>query len=423
MRLFAAFTFLIGSTAIACADSLWDHNGSIMHLQQDGDRRFMYYAQPRQGMVEAGVTPGTLFFDGVKRGEEYFGTARVFSSRCPTPMTFSISGPVYQDGRIVLEGMRPVFKNCRATGEMKFDRLEFTFIENIKPELLDGVAAEASADAADVPAVVDAQSDTVVGPQSTPNTAKVDVAALLRAGLEGDATAFKELARIFANGEGVAQSTERSLNFLKKAGELGDREARLEWSRKVLDKASSSKAEIDQANAWLAGQEYSVTDDSSKAVAESASDTSVSKDLSAGNVSGRSPVLLMSSDTFDYFSCPSLLDQDIIEISFGGVSRAVKEYNSQSNVDVKMQAPDLNHCSVQIGRPGTLFDGWITFVFFVSRDHFECSVRGDCYGDLAGYQAEVMKIRGGYQFVANTNRTEDMVFLCAKGGDVRLGPC
>jgi hypothetical protein len=171
-------------------------------------------------------------------------------------MTFSISGPVYQDGRIVLEGMRPVFKNCRATAEMKFDRLEFTFIENIKPELLDGVTARAREDAADVPAVVDTQADTVASPRPTPNTAKVDVAALLKAGMDGDAAAFKELARIFANGEGVSQSTERSLNFLKKAGELGDREARLEWARAILGAPSSSAKEIEQATLWKAGREY-----------------------------------------------------------------------------------------------------------------------------------------------------------------------
>lgn len=252
MRLFAAFTFLIGSTAIACADSLWDHNGSIMHLQQDGDRRFIYYAQPRQGMVEAGVTPGTLFFDGIRQGDELIGTARVFSSKCPAPMTFSISGPIHNDGRIVLEGVRPVFKNCQATGEMKLDRLEFIFIENFVPEF----------DEISTPTVDEPEGDgfAVDGAQSEPATSSesvvtVDVAALLKSGLAGDAASYRALSGAFAYGRGVIASEERSLFFLKKAGELGDTVAQQEWAQAIKSQHSPNPEDIAQAEIWLGAKD------------------------------------------------------------------------------------------------------------------------------------------------------------------------
>lgn len=100
-------------------------------------------------------------------------------------------------------------------------------------------------DAADVDLEAAAPS---AAPVEKPAT--VDVAALLKAGMDGEAAAFKELARIFAEGDGVAQSTERSLNFLKKAGELGDIGARAEWSRLVLANSAVSSKDKDQAMIW-----------------------------------------------------------------------------------------------------------------------------------------------------------------------------
>lgn len=131
IRFFTSLTLLCSATA-ASADSLWNHNGSIMHLVENGTKLEIYYAEPRQGMMEAGVKPGTLFFDGERIGDDYFGTARVFSSKCQTPMTFSISGRIIDEKTLVLEGNRPKFSNCKATGEMKYESLEFNFIQVIK---------------------------------------------------------------------------------------------------------------------------------------------------------------------------------------------------------------------------------------------------------------------------------------------------
>ena len=112
----------------AAADSFWDHNGSLMRLVARGSDRWLSYEAPRQGMVDQGVQPGTLFFNGRRAGNSYHGTARVFSRNCAEPMTFPISGTVFNEQTIVLEGLRPVFSNCRPTGQMKNERLVFTYI-------------------------------------------------------------------------------------------------------------------------------------------------------------------------------------------------------------------------------------------------------------------------------------------------------
>lgn len=115
-------------TSIAHADSFWDHNGSLMRLVAQGQDRWISYESPRQGMADQGVVPGTLFFDGIRVGNSYQGTARVFSRNCAQPMTFPINGTVFNERMIVLEGLRPVFSNCRPTGQMKNERLVFTYI-------------------------------------------------------------------------------------------------------------------------------------------------------------------------------------------------------------------------------------------------------------------------------------------------------
>lgn len=255
MRFTLTCLLLLSTTAVATADSLWDHNGSVMHLQQDGEKRFMYYAQPRDGMLEAGVTPGTLFFDGVREGDALIGTARVFSSKCAAPMTFSISGPIYNDGRIVLEGMRPVFKNCQATGQMKLDRLEFSFIKNFAPEIEEGSAQLSSEldGAGNSTANVPTEAERINNATDSAN--KAELGALMKAGLEGDPAAYRKLSRIFAEGDGVAPSAQRSKNFLRKAGELGDYQARFEWSKAVLESNEASEADIALATAWKNGKE------------------------------------------------------------------------------------------------------------------------------------------------------------------------
>jgi hypothetical protein len=91
----------------------WNHNGSIMYLVVNGNQREFYYSQPRQGMIDEGVTPGTLLFTGTVNGNYYTGTAYLFSARCGK-RGYQVSGPVQETGgRVVMSGAALVLnKRC-----------------------------------------------------------------------------------------------------------------------------------------------------------------------------------------------------------------------------------------------------------------------------------------------------------------------
>jgi len=95
--------------------TMWDHNGSIMSLIEDGSAREFYYQKPRLGMLEAGAHPGALLFRGQVDSEQYSGTAYIFNPQCGR-IAFQVTGTVLDnDTRIVLTGQVPqVGRNCRA---------------------------------------------------------------------------------------------------------------------------------------------------------------------------------------------------------------------------------------------------------------------------------------------------------------------
>ncbi|MGP6088196.1 hypothetical protein [Antarctobacter jejuensis] len=117
----------------AVADSCWNHNGSVMRLTAQGNSRWLWYeTTPHAWQYPAGVTPGTLLFNGVKNGEWYSGTARRFSKACPgTPLEYHVEGPVLQNPlRVQITGQYQVHNNCQATGQWKQDTLVFTYMYN-----------------------------------------------------------------------------------------------------------------------------------------------------------------------------------------------------------------------------------------------------------------------------------------------------
>ncbi len=118
--------------APARADSCWDHNGSLMRLQADGNQRWMYYEIPREVLRNAGVKQGTLLFNGQKNGNWYSGTARRFSKICiGDPLEYFVEGPVREDQlQVTVVGMREVHQQCQPTGKLKRDELIFTYIRN-----------------------------------------------------------------------------------------------------------------------------------------------------------------------------------------------------------------------------------------------------------------------------------------------------
>lgn len=124
--------FLTGLSAnmpSAFADSCWTHNGSLMRLQAQGNNRWIYYENPRSVLRNAGVTRGTLLFNGVKSGNWYSGTARVYSRFCPgSPLEYSVEGPVRGDQlQVTVSGSREVHNRCVATGRRTTDTLVFTY--------------------------------------------------------------------------------------------------------------------------------------------------------------------------------------------------------------------------------------------------------------------------------------------------------
>jgi hypothetical protein len=132
---------------------------------------------------------------------------------------------------------------------------------------------------------------------------------------------------------------------------------------------------------------------------------------------------IVSSESFDYFRCSELMQDEEIEGFFVGVTSAVELYNSQSAVDVKMEMPKKEECYISVGRPGSMFEGVPFLNYYTSYSHLECSARGDCSGNLAGYQAGAVVKRGGAEITANTNKYDDAVVLCFGGGDISSGHC
>src|SRR5437762_1384336 len=84
----------------AFGQSTWNHNGSSMSLVASGRSRTFIYENPRAGMREVGVGPGTVLFKGVRNGSKYSGTAYVFSKRCGA-QPYQVSGDVSADDREV----------------------------------------------------------------------------------------------------------------------------------------------------------------------------------------------------------------------------------------------------------------------------------------------------------------------------------
>ncbi len=159
MRLFT-LVLLAFLPHAAFADSLWDHNGSVMRLVAEGAQRYFYYENPRPGMREAGVREGTLLFDGFRDGDRYAGTARVFSAFCAEPMSYWMEGRVLSETYVVLEGQRPNFTNCRPNGTYRWERLEFRYLRSADGGIISGPGAPALANAA---AAVERAVDILLG--------------------------------------------------------------------------------------------------------------------------------------------------------------------------------------------------------------------------------------------------------------------
>jgi hypothetical protein len=111
--------------------TMWDHNGSVMHLIANGSSRELFYEKPRPGMVEAGAKTGSLLFRGEVSNGQYSGTAYIFNLQCGQ-VPFQVKGAILDGGeRIVLTGQAPrIGRNCQAIASYSTN-LEFRLLKPI----------------------------------------------------------------------------------------------------------------------------------------------------------------------------------------------------------------------------------------------------------------------------------------------------
>lgn len=97
--------------------SFWDHNGSLMRLAREGDRRKFFYERPSSRMARAVSIVDNLLFAGRQSGSRFEGTAYVYASRCRRKYGYQVSGEISGDGkRVVMRGAAPVIgSNCRVS--------------------------------------------------------------------------------------------------------------------------------------------------------------------------------------------------------------------------------------------------------------------------------------------------------------------
>lgn len=118
-------------TSTAMADSFWDHNGSTMRLQDYGNERIFTYEYPSVRMQKAGITQGDVLFNGFRKGDKYYGTARVFSKYCDYSLPYKVNGNVYSGPKVVLTGTRDSYSaGCIRNGRKVTDKLVFTYLSS-----------------------------------------------------------------------------------------------------------------------------------------------------------------------------------------------------------------------------------------------------------------------------------------------------
>lgn len=146
--------------------------------------------------------------------------------------------------------------------------------------------------------------------------------------------------------------------------------------------------------------------------------------LAISTAAAQTPVY--ENSDFQYFNCSQLssnMSEATVDYHYTMIMRLVGTYNEQTS-GVSMSSPERSLCFVSFGKSGSLVAGTITVNFYVSENHFRCSVNGSCIGDLEGYQAGVTLMRAGVQYVVNTREYSDAVAFCSRNsGENSFGYC
>jgi hypothetical protein len=146
--------------------TIWDHNGSVMYLVENGTSREFHYQKPRPGMLEAGARPGSLLFRGQVDNGQYSGTAYLFNPHCGA-IPFQVKGLVLDnDDRIMLTGqVSQVGRNCRTygsyTSNLEFRRLKPTDVAQSQeaPEATQALGVEQSK--SEAPSGIEAENSPI----------------------------------------------------------------------------------------------------------------------------------------------------------------------------------------------------------------------------------------------------------------------
>lgn len=124
--------FKIGSGKPAAprpgSGTIWVHNGSLMRVETDGDKRRILYELPRTGMVQAGAKAGDVVVELQRKGSAFTGTAYVYSKTCGRT-AYAVKGQASLDERrVVVEGQAPrQSDDCKPKGNRR-DRLQFDLV-------------------------------------------------------------------------------------------------------------------------------------------------------------------------------------------------------------------------------------------------------------------------------------------------------
>ena len=88
----------------ASAASTWEHNGSTVALEKNGEKRRIVYVRPRAALKKAGVKRGTVLFSGkTKKGGRVAGYAKIFRTGCD-PVDYFVEGKLdLNKGKMVLQ--------------------------------------------------------------------------------------------------------------------------------------------------------------------------------------------------------------------------------------------------------------------------------------------------------------------------------
>jgi uncharacterized membrane protein len=123
----------------ACAgESIWDHNGSKLKWISDGQKRSAVYFELRDGLSAAGISVGTVLFEGYRKGAALTGKSFLFRKGCQ-PLAFDVAATITDEQSITLTGNAPIrTAGCEIGSATKLVTLHLDFNKEATDKLAGG---------------------------------------------------------------------------------------------------------------------------------------------------------------------------------------------------------------------------------------------------------------------------------------------